>query len=246
MYVCAKGRLHGSFCLQLGGGSAPPPTTPLFKGHRWLQRKRASVRIHAGAIKEGCADHFVCNWGGLRPPPTPPLFKGHRGCKNRTSVRICVCAKERLRGWFCLQLGRLRPPQPPRFLKAIDGCKEKEQASAFILALKEGCADHFVCKWGRLRPPQPPRFLKAIDGCTKRTSVRIYVCAKGSLKAIDGCEEKEQASGCMLALKEGCAGHFVCNWGGPAPPPNLRPFQRPSTPAKKEQASGCRRHPCLR
>ena len=121
------------------------------------------------ALKKGCADHFVCNWGGLRPP--------------------------------------------------IDGCKEKEPASGFMLALKEGCADHFVCNWGGLRPPQPPRFLKAIDGCTKRTSVRIYACAKGSLKAIDGCKEKEQASGFMLALKEGCADHFVCNWGGAAPPP---------------------------
>ena len=85
-----------------------------------------------------------------------------------------------------------------------------------MFALKEGCADHFVCKWGGLRPAQPPRFLKAIDGCTKRTSVRIYVCAQGSLKAIDGCKEKEQASGFMLALKEGC--HFVCTCGGGRPP----------------------------
>ena len=144
--------------------------------------------------------------------------------------------------------GGCAPPHSPRFLKAIDGCKQKEQASAFMLALKEGCADHFVCKWGgAVPPPTPPLFKGHRWLQNKRTSVRIYVCAKGSLKAIDGCKEKEQASGCMLALKEGCASHFVCNWGGAAaPPPTPRPFQRPSTPAKKDQASGRRHHPCLR
>ena len=134
--------------------------------------------------------------GEAAPPPTPPLFKSHRWLqRKRTSVSIYSCAKGRLCGSFCLQMG--------------------------------GAA-----------PPPTPRFLKAIDGCTKRTSVRIYVCAKGSLKAIDGCKEKEQASGCMLALKEGCAGHFVCNWGRAAPPPTPRPFQRPSTPAKKRTSVG--------
>ena len=34
-YVCTRGRLCGSFCLQMGGGCAPP--NPLaFKGHRCL------------------------------------------------------------------------------------------------------------------------------------------------------------------------------------------------------------------
>ena len=142
------------------------------------------------ALKEGCADHFVCNWGGLRPPQlprflkaidgckkrtalfatggklpptTPPLFKGHRWLqRKRTSVSIYVCAKGRLCRSFCLQLGGggLRPPQPPRFLKAIDGCKEKEQASGFMLALKEGCADHFVCNWGGAAPPPTPPLFK--------------------------------------------------------------------------------------
>ena len=47
--------------------------------------------------------------------------------------------------------------------------EKKEQASGFMLAPKEGCADHFVCNWGGAAPPpNPPRFLKAIDGCTKR------------------------------------------------------------------------------
>ena len=64
IYVGAKGRLCGSFCLQLGG-AAPPPTPPLFKGHRCLQkknqrqdlclRKRKAVRIILFATGGGCA-----------------------------------------------------------------------------------------------------------------------------------------------------------------------------------------------
>ena len=154
---------------------------------------------------------------------------------------------------LCLQLGGNCSPQPPRFLKAMDGCKEKEQASEFMLALKEGCADHFVCNWGGLRPPPTPPLFKghrwllqkkktvlfATGGGLppptpplfkghrwlqrKRTGVRIYVCAKGRL-----CRS------------------FCLQLGGAAPPPTPPPFQRPSTPAKKEQASGRRHHPCLR
>ena len=161
----------------------------------------------------------------LRPPQTSGLFKGHRRLqkknKRRVVAAIHACAKKQhqvvaLCGSCHARTGvkaslQLRPPQPPRFLKAIDGCKEKEQASGFVLALKEGCADHSVCNWGGLRTPQPPRFLKAIDACKKRTSVGlsppsmlalkkehqvvalwiIYVCAKGKLHA----------------------DHFVCKWG---------------------------------
>ena len=36
IYVCTRGRLCGSFCLQMGG-AAPPPTPPLFRGHRCFQ-----------------------------------------------------------------------------------------------------------------------------------------------------------------------------------------------------------------
>ena len=160
IYVCAKGRLCRSFCLQLRG-AAPHPQPPRFLKPIDGCKEKEQASGFMLALKEGCADHFVCNWGGLRPAQPPRFLKAIDGCKKRTSVRIYVCAK--------------------RNLKAIDGCKEKEQQSGFMLALKEGCADHFVCNWGGLRPPQPPCFLKAIDGCNKRTSVRIYVGAKERL-----------------------------------------------------------------
>ena len=41
-YVCTRGKLRGSFCLQ-GGWAAPPPTPPLFKGHGCLQKKTRVV-----------------------------------------------------------------------------------------------------------------------------------------------------------------------------------------------------------
>ena len=36
IHVCTRGKLRGSFCLQMGG-AAPPPTPPLFTGYRCLK-----------------------------------------------------------------------------------------------------------------------------------------------------------------------------------------------------------------
>ena len=118
IYVGAK-RKCGFILFANGGGCAPPQPPPLFKGHRWLQKKnkrqdlcfalkeilkaidgckekRTSVRIYVGAKEKAVRDHFVCNWGG--------------GCAP--------------------------PPNPPRFLKAIDGCKKKEQAVRIYVGAK--------------------------------------------------------------------------------------------------------------
>ena len=110
-HVCLR---YGSFCLQLGGGSAPPPTTPLFKGHRWLQRKRTSVRIHAGAKGRLCGS-FCLQLGGAAPPPTPRLFKGHRGCKKEQASGFVFALKKGCADGFVCNWGGCAPPNPPAF-----------------------------------------------------------------------------------------------------------------------------------
>ena len=115
--------------------------------------------------------------------------------------------------------GGLRPPQPPRFLKAIDGCKEEEQASAFMLALKEVRIILFA-NGGGCAPPNPPAFSKAIDACKKRTSVG------SSPPSMLGLKRSIRSSPCgsfnVCAKGKLYADHFVCKWGGAAPPQPFR------------------------
>ena len=171
------------------GGCAPPP--PPTK----------AVRIILFATGGGCTPPTPLL---LRPPPTPPLFKGHRGCKKRTSVRIYACAKERLCGSFCLQLGRLRPPQPPRFLKDHRWLQRKRTSVSIYSCAKGRLCGSFCLQMGGAAPPSTPPLFKGHrwlhkknkrqDLCLrsrkfkghrwlqrKRTSVRIYVGAKGRL-----------------------------------------------------------------
>ena len=91
LHVCTRGKLRGSFCLQMGG-AAPPPALRFLKAmdackktkqgsgrrqHRCLQK--ASIRSSPCAsfmfaLGESYAGRFVCKWGGLRTPQ-PPAFK---------------------------------------------------------------------------------------------------------------------------------------------------------------------------
>ena len=145
IYVCTRatrGRLCGSFCLQMGGGCAPP-NPPAFKGHRCLHEKTSISSSPCGsfifAVGKFCADPFVCNWQGAVPPPTPLPFRAIDACKKgQASSRhyhrswrlaletrnkhlviamwiIYVCTRGRLCGSFCLQMEEAAPPQPPRF-----------------------------------------------------------------------------------------------------------------------------------
>ena len=144
--------LRGSLCFTNGGGcahrclqertgvkSVPPSMLAI---NKTASRRRPVWIIYACAKGRLCRS-FCLQLRGAAPPPQP---------------RLC--------GSFCLQLGGaappptpllLRPPQPPRFLKAIEAAK-KEQASGFMIALKKGCADRFVCNWGGCAPPNPPAF----------------------------------------------------------------------------------------
>ena len=126
------------------GGCAPPPPTK-------------AVRIILFATGGGL---HPPNPPAFAPPPTPPLFKGHRGCKKRTSVRIYVCAKERLCGSFCLQLGRLRPPNPPRFLKDHRWLQRKRTSVSIYSCAKGIKAVRIIlfANGGGCAPPNPPAF----------------------------------------------------------------------------------------
>ena len=76
IYVCTRGRLCGSFCLQMGG-AAPPPTPPLLKAIDACTKKTSISSSPCGsfmfAVGEFCADPFVCKWGGAAPSQ-PPRF----------------------------------------------------------------------------------------------------------------------------------------------------------------------------
>ena len=85
-------------CVCNWGGGCAPPTPPLFRGHRCLQ-KRTSVKS------------------------SPPSMLA-AGAKNKHLVIamwiIYVCTRGRLCGSFCLQMGEgCAPPKPP-LLKSID------------------------------------------------------------------------------------------------------------------------------
>ena len=91
IHVCTRGKLRGSFCLQMGAAE-PPPTPPLFKGHGCLQKNKTRVRsspasmfakkehqvfavwiIHVLHLGKATRVILFANGGGLRPPQ-PPRF----------------------------------------------------------------------------------------------------------------------------------------------------------------------------
>ena len=104
--------------------------------------------------------HHVCGsfclqmgWGCA--PPNPPDF-------SRPSMQdqVMTTVVQRLRGSFCSQRGGGgAPPTRCAFLKP-SMFKVKHDIS--VVAVGEGCADHFICKWGgRCSPPQPLAMLKS-------------------------------------------------------------------------------------
>ena len=158
----------GSFMFALGeacadhfvckwGGLRPRQPSRFLEAIDACKKEQASSRHHHGcwrlALKtsiwsspcgsfmfaqgEGCADHFVCKWAGLRPPQPPPLLKAIDACtKKQASAR---------RQHGCWRL-------------ALKTSIWSSPCGAFMFALGEGCADHFVCKCGGCAPPEPPAF----------------------------------------------------------------------------------------
>ena len=59
--VCTRGKLRGSFCLQMGG-AAPPPTPPLFKGHGCLQKNKTRVRSSPALMLAKNKHQVVAVW----------------------------------------------------------------------------------------------------------------------------------------------------------------------------------------
>ena len=234
IHVCTRGKLRGSFCLQMGG-AAPPPDPPLFKNHGCLPEKK-----------------------GVRSSP-PSMF-----AKNRHQVVsvwiIHFCTRGKLRGSFCLQMGWAAPPPTPPLFKG-HGCLQKKTRvrssppSMFAPKNKHQVVAMWiihVCTMGKLRgsfglhmgwaapPPTPPLFKG--HGCLrKKTRVRsspasmfapkkkhqvvamwiIHVCTRGKLR-----------------------GSFCLQMGGAAPPPAPPLFKNHGCLPKKRE-SGRRHHRCL-
>ena len=111
----------------------------------------------------------------------------------------------RLPGSLCLQMGGgCAPPTPPPFVKPIHACYKKTQAScpSPCVAVREGCADHYVlANGGGCASPNPPAFLKPSMRAIKHKHHVIAVFAVG----------------------KGCADPCVCKWRGAAPPPQRPP-----------------------
>ena len=86
-----------------------------------------------------------------------------------------------------------------------------------MFALGESYAGHFVCKCvGAAPPPTLPLFKD--HGCLqKKTSRRHHRCLHQKTNQITSIRSSLCGS-FMFALGESYAGHFVCKWGGCAPP----------------------------
>ena len=94
IYVCTRGRLCGSFCLQMGGRLHPPQPPRFLKAIDAF--KKTSVKS------------------------LPPSMLALRNKHQLVAMWIIyVCTAGRLCGSFCVHMGGLRPPTPP-LLKAID------------------------------------------------------------------------------------------------------------------------------
>ena len=74
-HVCRKGKLCGSFCLQLGGAAPPPPNLPaVLKPSMLAIKKEASRHHHVCSEGKLCRSFIFLQMVGLPPrPPPPPL-----------------------------------------------------------------------------------------------------------------------------------------------------------------------------
>ena len=93
IHVCTRGKLRGSFCLQMGGAAPPPNPPPLFKGHGCLQKNKTRVRSSPASMHAKNKHQVVAMWiihvlhlgkatrvilfanGGGCTSPNPPLLK---------------------------------------------------------------------------------------------------------------------------------------------------------------------------
>ena len=184
-HVCRKGKLCGSFCLQMGG-LRPPRPPHCFKTIHASNRKHHAIAMFAG--KKSCADHVVCQWGRL-PPNPPAVFKNIHASNKKRHVITMLAGKGKLCGAFCLQMEGLRPPpNPPAVLKlSMLPIKSIMSSTCLQFAGKQSCADHFVCKCGGCAPPNPPVVLKP-PMLAKQMKHHVIT---------------------MFAVRGGCADHFV-------------------------------------
>ena len=117
---------------------------------------------------------------------------------------------------LCLHMGGLRPP-PTRCFKAIHA-SNKEETSCHHHVCRKGKLCRSLClHMGGLRPPQPAVLKPSMLPIKKKHHVIT-----------------------MFAGKESCADHYVCTWGGCAPP--TRCFK--AIHASNKEETSCHHHVC--
>ena len=100
-HVCRKGKLCGSFCLQLGG-CAPPKPSRCFKAIHACN-KRGSI-MSSPCLQWGKVVQIIlfANGGEVFPPQSPRCFQAAHVCNNKqVSCHHQACSKGKLCGLFC-------------------------------------------------------------------------------------------------------------------------------------------------
>ena len=94
IYVCTRGRLCGSFCLQMGG--AAPPQPPRFE-RPWMLALKNKHQLVTMWIVYVCSRRILCGslclqmagGGGGCAPPTPPLLRAIDACNKEQASSRC-------------------------------------------------------------------------------------------------------------------------------------------------------------
>ena len=122
------------------GGCRPPQPAVLKPSMLPIKKKHHVITMFA--VKESCADHYVCTWGGCAPPTR--CFKAiHASNKEEISCHHHVCRKGSLCGSLRLEMGGC-PLNPAAASKPSMSAITKKHHVITRFVAKEGCAVYVV------------------------------------------------------------------------------------------------------